>query len=93
MTSFVPRKQNTKNSRLDWINTIVMLHNLQCECLKPLKHTIEEIFKQEPTLKTECLGTEEDIIAEDGFGPGDLDALFAADFGDDPPVAATTSTG
>lgn len=86
MSKYVPKNPNTRNGRRDWINTIVMIHDLQCDCGKPLDHTLDEIYSQEPELKKQkCHGTEngQDIIAEDGFGPGDLEALFDADFGED----------
>ncbi len=66
---FIPRKLNTKNSNLDWINLIAGLHDLQCDCTEPLKHTIEEIHKQEPSLQpSKCLTTEKATTEDDGFG-------------------------
>lgn len=82
MSFYKPKNPNTRNGRLDWINCLTQIHDLQCECGKPLEHTIDEIYKQEPSLKQKCPGTAEDIIAEDGFGPGDLEALFDGDFGE-----------
>lgn len=89
---FVPRKLNTKNSNLDWINLIAGLHDLQCDCSEPLKHTIEEIYKQEPSLDpSKCLTTEKATTEDDGFGPGDLEALFADDGGEDAATTAATT--
>lgn len=94
MTSFVPRKLNTKNSNLDWINCICQIHDLQCDCGKPLIHTIQEIKKQEPSIDLkQCLGGGEDPTKEeDVIGPGDLEALFAGEFGEGE-EDATTSRG
>ncbi len=93
MSTFIPPKPNTKNGRLDWINTIVMLHNLRCGCDHALQHTVDEIYQQEPTLKLpKCHGGDDHTVAEDAFGPGDLEALFDGDFGEEN-AADPTSTG
>lgn len=91
MSKFIRKKTTSRNDKLDWVNTIVMIHNLQCECDKPLDHTIDVIYQQEPTLKLpKCHGGEDPITEEEGFGPGDLEALFADDTGENP--ADDTST-
>lgn len=89
--SFKPIKTSLKNRKLDWMNTIVHIHDLQCGCEEPLQHTVKEIFAQEPSIK-KCLTTGEDPITEEdaGFGPGDLEKLFAEDTtGEDDDPGAT----
>ncbi len=90
--SFKPIKTSLKNRKLDWINTIVHIHDLQCRLVKNLlQHTVKEIFAQEPSIK-KCLTTGEDPITEEdaGFGPGDLEKLFAEDTtGEDDDPGAT----
>lgn len=90
-------KQPTWNSRhknLNWVNSIVSIHDLHCACNDPLKHTILGILNQEPSLKfnkedskeiQKCLTTGEDAgeNVPDGFGEGDLESLFAEDFGEE----------
>lgn len=87
MSRYVPQSTSLKNLRRDWINNLVQTHNLICECLTPLEHTIEEIFQQEPDIKKlytqKCPGsttTGTEDVAE--LGDGDLDRLFAEDFGE-----------
>lgn len=84
-------KPNYTKRRLDLqnVNTYVSVHDLTCNCTSPLKHIINQIVHQEPSIKkwlatiTEENGdqdTEKDI---DHFGPGELEALFAQDAGED----------
>ncbi len=88
MSRRCPVKLSTKNKNYDWINCIVAIHNLQCGCEKPLEHTVEEIFKQEPNLEinTEWHTTtttdrgDNKGVEEDVLGEGDLSALFAEEF-------------
>lgn len=88
---------SAKNRNLDWINCIVQVHNLQCQCDTPLEHTVEEILIQEPNLQfnkpEKCLGTTKDLSTADvdAFGDGDLEKLFEQDFGED--AIEGTSTG
>lgn len=95
MSRLQPVKTSKRNQRLDWINGIVQIHNLICGCEEPLKHTIEEIWAQEPSLHPyhqSCPGTgngdHTGDVAE--LENGDLDRLFADDFGEED---AGTSTG
>ncbi len=91
MTKYVPVKFQSKKQHVNWMNTIVHVHDLQCECEDPLEHTIHTIFKQEQNLRLwdstqhlikKCLTTtttpeeEEDDVP---FGNGELEALFATD--------------
>lgn len=99
MTSFTPLNLSLKNRKLDYVNSIVTVHNLVCGCEQPLIHTIDAILEQEPSLKDiykKCHPTTTEDgtpTGEDVLGNGDLDLLFAEDFGDNAEGAATTSTG
>lgn len=76
-----PCKYSGKQLNLQIVNTYVNVHDLNCSCDEPLKHIIQQIQEQEPTLK--CLTTGEtggDHGLEDGvdgLGEGELEALFA----------------
>lgn len=94
MSRYQPLKHNTKSAQIQWVNTLVHIHDLQCNCNDPLEHTATTIFRQEPNLRfTEheknlirrCLTTTEgeDTQKEDAIGDGDLEALFAQDFGEE----------
>lgn len=100
MSRYVPKKHQTKNDQIQWINTLVHLHDLQCDCDGPLEHTVLAINKQEKHLRftdqekkqlekwlttTEKHGTPD----VDGFGDGDLEALFAEDIGEEKDTTAT----
>lgn len=99
MSRYQPTKQNCKQSNINWINTLVHVHDLQCNCDSPLEHTTLQIFNQEKNLRfttteistiQKCLTTgEEDTPEEENFGPGDLEALFADDFGEGEKDTAT----
>lgn len=83
-----PTKFNEKRQILQNVNAFVAIHDLTCNCEKPLKCIIKQIYNQEPTLqfKPEELqkwftSTETTVVpggkdAEDFTGE-DLDALFA----------------
>lgn len=87
---YKPITLSAKHKQLNWINGLVSIHDLQCQCDHPLQHTIIGIIDQEPSLKFDeedskkiqkCLtsgdpGTE-DVV--DAFGDGELEALFAED--------------
>lgn len=100
MTNYYkPITLSTKHKNLNWVNSICAIHDLQCQCDNPLGHTIIQILKQEPELKftqedknliQKCLTTGDHGDALDGFGDGELEALFAQD-GDD--AATATETG
>lgn len=91
---YKPITWSRKHCNLNWINSIVTVHDLQCACNNPLKHTIIGIINQEPSIKfnkeestkiQKCLTTgdqEEGDILEN-IGEGDLEAFFAADFGEE----------
>lgn len=84
-----PVPYNKKQQKLNFVNLIVSAHDLCCGCTDPLKCSVDTICEQEPTIKQKCLTTTTGAIQhgeeeeEDGFGDGDLEALFAEDFGDD----------
>lgn len=87
MSKLLQPKISPKNRKIDWINHICSAHGLVCGCDEPLKHTVEEIFEQEPEIKEillKCPGRGEDhtTAADDLLGDGVLDALFTDDFGD-----------
>lgn len=102
MSRYIPKKYNTKSTQIDWVNSLVHIHDLQCACNDPLEHTTATIFRQEPNLRfnkeekqliEKCLTTgEKDTtpIAEDAFGDGDLERLFEQDFGEE---EESTTTG
>lgn len=82
-----PLPYNKKQQKLNFVNLIVSAHDLCCGCNDPLKCSVETIYEQEPSIKQKCLttttGATQDGEEEDGFGDGDLEALFAEDFGED----------
>lgn len=98
MSRLVPVKTSAKNRRLDWINGIVHIHNLICGCEKPLEHTLEEIYTQEPLLhpfNKPCPGTGKDphTTEEDVLGDADLERLFEGDFGEENTTDGASTTG
>lgn len=87
MSDYVPANLTKKQLQLQNVNCFVNIHDLNCYCKEPLKHIIQQILTQEPSLKPWLATTiadtgnqdgEKDI---DGFGPGELERLFAE--GDD----------
>lgn len=91
MSRYVPSKYNSKTAQLQWINTIVNVHDLHCGCNDPLEHTIIGITTQEKNLRfsdtekknlKKCLFGEEDTHEEDVIGEDDLAALFSEDIGE-----------
>lgn len=87
---YIPSKYTTKQKNLQQINLHVAIHDLNCGCDNPLKHIIYQILEQEPSVNfteeelqqlKKCHGTgsaganhgDDDT----GFGPGDLELLFA----------------
>lgn len=78
-TNYSKRQQN-----LQQVNSYVSIHDLTCNCNQPLKHIIEQITEQEPTIKKEKWFTTTDTGENPGgaggvddFGDGELEALFA----------------
>lgn len=90
-----PPKWTPRQTKNNWINLLAAIHDTNCECDKPLEHTIEIILEKEKNLRFDdstnkllkkCLGTEDtakDGDAVDGLDAGDLDRLFADPFGED----------
>lgn len=83
-------KKPTRRDLNQLINVCCGAHDLVCYCNEPTKHIILHLFsnqepyfvtKEEKDNITKCLITTEDdktdIVAEDGFDHGDLEALFA----------------
>lgn len=86
MSSRTPSKYQLNK----WMNLVWESHDMICDCPSATTHFLdllatkqENIALNNTTYKNlqKCLTTKEDstVLAEDGFGPGDLDALFAAD--------------
>lgn len=91
MSDFINPRYGKNAMKNQLLNTIVGNHDLVCSCESPLKHITNIIFEKAPPSNfteeekkkiKKCLGEEPttDLIAteDDGFGPGDLDQLFAA---------------
>ncbi len=86
----------TKKDQLQFINCVINVHDLKCECSNPLFHSTKILLKQlAPEIKHQerkqlqlCLGGEDTTKDDDdiGISTGDLEQLFAED--DD---AATTA--
>lgn len=87
-------KKPTRRDLNQLINVCCGAHDLVCYCNEPVKHIILHCFSnQEPYFVTKeekdniikCLITTEedkqDTGPDDGFGPGDLEALFAIESG------------
>lgn len=91
MSRYEPPKYNSKALQLQWVNTLVNVHDLHCGCNDPLQHTIIAITTQEKNLRftepekknlKKCLFGEEDTQEEDVIGDADLAALFSEDIGE-----------
>jgi len=85
MSDYVPPRYTKKQLTLQTVNAYVHIHDLNCNCQEPLKHVIKQILDQEPTIKpwlatiTEENGDQDGEKDIDGFGPGELERLFAED--------------
>lgn len=85
MSDYVPPRYTKKQLTLQTVNSYVSIHDLNCNCKEPLKHIINQITEQEPSLKPWLATTTEDTGDQngdgdiDGFGPGELERLFAED--------------
>lgn len=83
MSDYVPPRYTKKQLNLQTVNCYVGIHDLNCNCKEPLKHIIQQITSQEPSLKPWLATTTEDIGNQDGerdidgFAPGELERLFA----------------
>lgn len=94
-TRYIPPKSTIRQKKLQWMNLLCHIHDMQCDCPAPLEHTICLIAEQEPQLKfktpeidllKKCLttpATDGKDGDQDGFGEGDLEDLFKEDFGDE----------
>lgn len=89
MSDYVDPKYTPRQLNLQMVNCYVGIHDLHCHCKQPIKHIIQQIEQQEPSIKqwrdttTEKDGDhagEKDI---DHFGPGELERLFAEDVVED----------
>lgn len=93
--SFQTPGYNKNELRLQLVNGFVHMHDLICKCSRPLEHCLISIIEQEEHLRfnkqekekiQKCLGTTEDPTAgaaDDFIDAGDLDTLFAEDFGEE----------
>lgn len=95
-TRLKPAKCTLRQTNLKWMNQIVHIHDTFCDCSTPIEHTTILLFQQEPKQQftaiekdiiKKCLGGEHGDVATtenagDVLGEGDLDTLFAEDFGD-----------
>ena len=93
--NFVPKNDSPRRKTLDFTNAVASLHDLTCDCNKPLEHAIDLLVTQEPGLKLnketsekikKCLTTEAipgAVDAIDGLEDGDLEDLFAEDITED----------
>lgn len=83
MSDYVPPRYSAKQKTLQHVNCYVGIHDISCNCTEPLKHIIKQIISQEPSLKpwlatiTEDAGHQDGERDIDGFGPGELERLFA----------------
>lgn len=95
-TRYKPAKCSPRQTTLKWMNMLCAVHDTFCECPNPVEHTTILLHQQEPhqnftpiekDIIKKCLGgeaTATENTDQDGdvLGEGDLDALFATDFGD-----------
>mgnify|MGYP002699997134 CR=1 FL=1 len=101
MSRYVKPTENTKQQQIKFVNAVVHLHDMQCDCNSPLEHSVDIIFTQEKNLRfnaqekqkiRKCLTTQEDGDLEEGvdaLGEGVLEALFEQDFGEEENPTAT----
>lgn len=85
----MPLPFTTKKQQLQFINTVIGVHDIACDCLNPAYHSLKiltqqigpELQKQEKEQLQKCLGTPDttEDKDQDGFDVGDLEALFTAD--------------
>lgn len=82
MSDFVSPNYTKKQLNLQIVNCYVSIHDTHCHCKSPLKHIIQQIEEQEPSLKchvstTDAAGNQDGEKDIDAFGPGELELLFA----------------
>lgn len=83
---------NNKKDQLQFINCVINVHDLKCECQNPLFHATRillkqlapEITQQEKQQLQQCLGdpATTTTVEDTGFDTGDLEKLFGEDDGD-----------
>lgn len=88
-------KNPTRYQLLQWMNANATIHDMICDCNHPNKHFLQQLAKNQEQIKInkkeykdlqQCLTitdeeTGEDLTADVGFGPGDLEAIFREDDG------------
>lgn len=85
MSDFVDPKYTPKQLQLQMVNAYVHIHDLHCHCKSPLRHIIQQIENQEPSIKkwrdttTADDGDQHGGDVIDQFGPGELERIFAED--------------
>lgn len=86
-------KNPTRWQLLQWMNANATIHDMICDCNHFNKHYLQQLIKNQEQIKInkeeykklqKCLiitddETGEDVTGEDGFAPGDLEAIFAED--------------
>lgn len=88
MSDYVPPKFSPRQLNLQMVNCYTAIHDLKCHCEKPLKHIIQQILEQEPTLKpwldstTGDGGNQPTEKDTEDTGIEDLERLFAEDVDD-----------
>ena len=94
-TRYIPPKSTIRQKKLQWMNLICHIHDMQCDCPSPLEHTAILLFEQEPDLKfktpeidliKKCLtttATSGENGDQDAIGEGDLEELFKENFGEE----------
>lgn len=83
-----PSIYSNKGLENNWVNLIWNSHDMICGCNNPWKHLSDILQRQGTQLclpsPTADIGTstDPDITEEDGIKEGDLEKLFAEDFGE-----------
>lgn len=91
MTYYQKIKRSPRQLQNAFLNGILHLHDLHCDCLEPFKHAVDTIFtevkptnfKEETKKKIkQCLGIigtdpTGDAAVEEDIGEGVLEALFS----------------
>lgn len=85
MSEYVPPNYSKRQLNLQMVNCYTAIHDLNCNCEKPLVHIIKQIEEQEPTVKkwrdstTTDAGSHTGGDVVDDFGPDELEKLFEQD--------------
>lgn len=83
MSDFVDPKYTPRQLQLQMVNAYVHIHDLHCRCKSPLKHIIQQIENQEPSIKKwrdstiAAAGPQHGDDVIENFGPGELERIFA----------------